>query len=291
MACAPRAGSGASDHRWAQIPERGRAQLLHRCPRFAAQDLEHALNASLTESTKAPQIGPADAHGAGPDGQRLDDVRSAPETAVDQDGHATGDGFDDVGQGIDGGPTPVLGAAAVIGDDDTIDANLGCELGVLRSEDALEHDLRGNAVAQPLDVVPGEIGSSGAGGALKVDAFEVRLATEIGIDAVAAPALARIGPAQAHEGLPLLWPKVVDREDDHRTSGSLRALDQLDPQSPTRASGKAGTRSGRRALRSPLRPTRWRRWRELADGCPSAPRGRRSILHPGERHDCCRSAR
>src|SRR5215813_14668745 len=67
---------------------------------------------------------------------------------------------------------PPSSAAAVVGDDDTIKANLGCELGVLRSEDALEHNFRARAVAQPLDVVPGEVGSSCTGGAPEVNAFE-----------------------------------------------------------------------------------------------------------------------
>src|SRR5262249_33976145 len=161
-----------------------------------------------------------------------DDVRSAPEAAVDQDGHATTGGFEDVGEGVDGGPTAVLGAATVIGDDHPVDADLGRELRVLGGEDALEHNFAGNGIAQPLDVVPGEIGGRGTRGALEVDAFEVRLATEIGIDAVAAGALARIGPAQARVGLPLLWSKGVYRQDDHLTSGSLRALGQPVPNGP-----------------------------------------------------------
>ena len=55
-----------------------------------------ALNTSLTEGTKAPQIGPSDAYGLCAHRQRLDDVRTATEAAVYKNGYATPDYLDDL---------------------------------------------------------------------------------------------------------------------------------------------------------------------------------------------------
>src|SRR5205807_659142 len=79
------------------------AALLHRRLQFDAQELEHALDAGLPERAQAPEVGPADAHRARAEGQALDEVGAAPESAVDQYRDAAAHGFDDLGQGIDGG--------------------------------------------------------------------------------------------------------------------------------------------------------------------------------------------
>src|SRR6266513_3365774 len=80
---APRSGRPAHERR-RELPERAHAALLHRRLQFDAQELEHALDAGLPERAQAPEVGPADAHRALAEGQALDEVGAAPESAVDQ---------------------------------------------------------------------------------------------------------------------------------------------------------------------------------------------------------------
>src|SRR5438270_11773080 len=69
-------------HRRRQMLERRRAHLLEHGARFDAEDFEHPLDTSLTESDKTPEIGPADADRFGAHAQRLDHAGSAAEAGV-----------------------------------------------------------------------------------------------------------------------------------------------------------------------------------------------------------------
>jgi hypothetical protein len=88
------------------------------------QDVEHALDTGLTERPQAPDIRPANADGCRAQRQRLEDVRAAPDPAVDEYGNPPADGFDDLGQTVDRAAQCFVGAAAVIAHDDAVDAVL-----------------------------------------------------------------------------------------------------------------------------------------------------------------------
>jgi len=52
----------------------------------------------LTESTEAPEVGPADTYGLGAHRQSLDDICAATEAAVHEHGHAAADRLNDFGR-------------------------------------------------------------------------------------------------------------------------------------------------------------------------------------------------
>ena len=68
------------------------------------------------------EIRAADHHGPRPEGQRVHHVGTAPDPAVEQDLDAVADGVGDFRQSLDGGGRPVELAAAVVGDDQAVDA-------------------------------------------------------------------------------------------------------------------------------------------------------------------------
>src|SRR6266545_2057291 len=61
-------------HRRHQCLDVGRTHLLHHRAGLDAQELEHALDAGLSEGAETPGIGPADADGGRAHAQSLDDV-------------------------------------------------------------------------------------------------------------------------------------------------------------------------------------------------------------------------
>ena len=113
-----------------EMLERRGSHLLHGSPQLDAQQFKHALDAWLTECAEAPKIGPADGHALRADAQRLYDVAAAAKAGVDEDRHRAGH-LDDFGQCFDRRAAAILAAAAVIGDDDGVDAVVGGDLGIL----------------------------------------------------------------------------------------------------------------------------------------------------------------
>src|SRR5262245_35017429 len=94
-------GSRATHHTWDEVPNGGRADLLHRGVELDAHQLEHALDAGLTEGAEAPHVRAPDADRVRAQAERLDDVGAAPETRVNQDRHASAHGLGDFGQCVD----------------------------------------------------------------------------------------------------------------------------------------------------------------------------------------------
>src|SRR5262245_6176898 len=61
-----------------------RAALLHHQFEFYAHQVEDALHPGLAEGRQPPDIGAADAHGLGPEGQSFEDIRTTPEAAINK---------------------------------------------------------------------------------------------------------------------------------------------------------------------------------------------------------------
>ena len=94
----------------------------------------------------------------------------------------------------------VVGAAAVVRDNDGVDPGLGGNLGVFPGHDTLEDHLEFGQIAQPLDGIPGQRRRIDAGDPGPIDAIIHRLSLiaggEVGV-VMAGLAVARIQPAHA----------------------------------------------------------------------------------------------
>src|SRR5213080_1269160 len=95
-------------------------------------------NAGLARDRKAPELRPSDETSLSSKRQRLDHIGATPHTAIDQDGNAPADRFDDRRERRDGGRRAVELAPAMIGNDDAIDPVVDRGLGLCRMKNALE---------------------------------------------------------------------------------------------------------------------------------------------------------
>lgn len=98
---------------------------------FFAQQGEHGFHSGLAEGGEGPEVGVADADGAGTHGEGFEEIGAATEAAIDEDGHLAIHGGDDFGQAVDAGAFAVLAAAAVIGDEEAVRPVLQREYGGL----------------------------------------------------------------------------------------------------------------------------------------------------------------
>src|SRR5215472_18435116 len=124
--CAPAVASGrwAHDAHARDVSERGRPGLAHDRHEFAVEDVEHRLDAALTEGSQPPGLRPADADRGRPERERLEDVGAAADAAVDEHRDAALDGGHHLGQAIDAGAQRLFVAPAVVRYDDSVRAVL-----------------------------------------------------------------------------------------------------------------------------------------------------------------------
>ena len=220
----------ARDHRRHEMLQRRRAELLHGGARLLLQQVEHALDARLAEGAEPPEIGPADADGARAERQRLDDVGAAAEARIDQHRDAAVDRLDDLGQRVDGRAAAVLGAAAMVRDDDGVEPVVDGEDGVLgASSGPSARSLVFTVSRRRLMNVPGEVGGAGAVDAGEVDARRswACACTKLARPSAWHDAQLRVSVRHSrHEGLPVLPGQHVDRDDDGSGAGLLGAPGQ-----------------------------------------------------------------
>ena len=114
----------------------------------------------------------------------------------------------------------------MVGDDDPVDPGIGREPGVLGGQNALQHQLHLDPVAQALDRVPCQVGDGRAADAAELDTGKIRLAAQIIRQAVATAAIARVGAAQADKGLPLRRRSHIERYRNRRRARALGPLHQ-----------------------------------------------------------------
>ena len=113
-------------------------------------------DARLAAEGEPVRVGASEEHRLRAERKRLDDVGARADAAVEQHGEPVADRRDDVGEGVERGDRAVHLTAAVVRDDDAVDARLGrepCVVGVL---DALQHDRPAPVVAEEGQVVPRE---------------------------------------------------------------------------------------------------------------------------------------
>src|SRR5215831_6438545 len=133
----PLGPSRPSHHSRREMLDGRRTDLLHDAQQLGPQQLQHALDASLAEGAEAPDIGPSDADRGRAHAQRLADIGAAAETGVHQDRDAAVDGFDNLGERINGGTAGVFAAGAVVRDDDGVIAVVGRQLRVFPGKQSL----------------------------------------------------------------------------------------------------------------------------------------------------------
>src|SRR6202035_382155 len=106
--------SRPTDKARVEFANRAHAALLHGGPRLGAQKIQHTRDTFLAEGSEPPEIGPSDADRLGAHRERLDGIRAATESTVDDDGNLPLHRGDDFRQHVDRGTAIVLAAAAVI---------------------------------------------------------------------------------------------------------------------------------------------------------------------------------
>src|SRR5262249_8420235 len=105
-------------------------------------------------------VGAGDADGACAERKRLEGVRAPADAAVEKDGDGRPDRFENGRQRVERRDLTVDLAAAVVRDDDPVDAELDGAAGVGRVEHALEQGRQRREGAQRLDLFPAERGPS-----------------------------------------------------------------------------------------------------------------------------------
>src|SRR5438874_2330903 len=100
---APPRLAAALDVRARDVRRRAAADELERRLDLRAEEFEHAPRAGLAVDDEAPERRAPGEHGARAEGERLHDVRPAPDPAVEQHLDPAADGLDDLGEGVDRG--------------------------------------------------------------------------------------------------------------------------------------------------------------------------------------------
>ncbi len=95
-------------------------------------------DARLAAERQPPEIGAADQHGVGAEGERLEDVGARAHAAVEQHRQVVADRVGDRGQRVERGDLAIDLAATVVGDHDAVDPALARRARVVGVEDALD---------------------------------------------------------------------------------------------------------------------------------------------------------
>jgi hypothetical protein len=100
--------------------------------------------------------------------ERLEDVGSCPEAAVDQNGHACPDLIDDGGEGLERCGAVVQGPAAVVGHDEPLDSVLEPQPHVVDGDDALEQHGTFEEPADFVEMLPRQTRPHDVGHAIRI---------------------------------------------------------------------------------------------------------------------------
>src|SRR6478735_11043649 len=122
-----------------------------------AQGREYLALAGLAGDREAPQERPTDQDSARPERECPDDIRSPPDAAVNQDLDPPVDRLGDLRQHLRRRNRTIERPAAVIRDDDGLRSGIDGEPGVVRVEDALEHERHREASLESIDERPVEL--------------------------------------------------------------------------------------------------------------------------------------
>src|ERR1700733_14057353 len=124
---------------------------------LAPEEFERPEDAILPGAGDAPKVRAADHDRAGAKRQRLDDIDSTPEAAVDEHRRPAADRLDHTGKRADRGDRPVELAPAMIGDDDPVGAAFDRLARFTGVQQTLDQERPAPLPAQPFDIAPADI--------------------------------------------------------------------------------------------------------------------------------------
>src|SRR5690606_14066212 len=117
------------------------------------EDLAHS---ALPGDREAVHPGSSDESACGAERHRLEDVASAPDTAVEEDRYPSVRDIDDPREGVERADRAVDLPTAVVGDHDPVDPGPQGALRVIRMLDAFENDRQARVRLSESQFVPGE---------------------------------------------------------------------------------------------------------------------------------------
>src|SRR6266480_6445172 len=155
---APRTGcgSGPAHVLRAELGDGIAAELTEHPVDLAGENAERALDARLAPRGQAVQRGAADHDRLRTQRQCLDDVRSAAEAAVDENGEARAERAHDLRQHLDRRDTGVELPSAVIAQHDAVATQCRSTLGVRHAQHSLDEEPAAPQLPDPGDVIPAD---------------------------------------------------------------------------------------------------------------------------------------
>src|SRR6267143_2182438 len=147
---------GAPHVLWAEIGDGIAAQLTEHPVDFAGQNLQRTIHARLAPRGQAVQRGAPDHDGLRTQRERLDDVGTAAEAAVDENGEALADCVRDLRQHLDRRDTGIQLPPAVIAQHDAVAAQCCGALGVRDAQYSFDQELAAPQLPDPGDVIPAD---------------------------------------------------------------------------------------------------------------------------------------
>ena len=122
------------------LRDRRTAREAERQVELGLEVADHLPDAAFAGDAEAVRIGPADQDCPRAERECLERVRASADAAVQEDRNAAVDRLDDTGQRFDRRDRAVDLAAAVVLDQDPVHPRVDRAAGVVRVQDALEHD-------------------------------------------------------------------------------------------------------------------------------------------------------
>src|SRR5204862_3933469 len=123
---------------------------------LADEDVNGVTHARFAGGGQTIEMGAADEDCSCAEGERGGDVGAAADSGIDQNLDLVAHRVDDGGKHIHGRGHVIELAPAVIGNDDRVDANVGCVSSVVGGQDALERQRPVPCLPDPIEVVPGQ---------------------------------------------------------------------------------------------------------------------------------------
>ena len=117
-----------------------RAAVAHHELEFALKDFDNAVDTGLTEGAEPPQERPSNADGFGAESERFENVGASAVSAVDKYGNPAADFGDNFRKSLERGAKRFGGAAAMIGNQNSVEAVFQPEARVLMRIDALDNE-------------------------------------------------------------------------------------------------------------------------------------------------------
>jgi len=129
------------------------ASQRHGDVEVSEEGLDDVTDTTFTTVSETVDVWASNQDGIGTEGEGLEDVGAGADTRVEEDGQATLDGLDDLGEGIERSDRAIDLLTTVVGDNDTVAAVFECLEGIGSGKDTLQDD---GAAACDMTPLPNE---------------------------------------------------------------------------------------------------------------------------------------